>query len=406
MWQGIKNVYHLGQSILGKVLYRVDTDGLTFIGITGTDGKTTTSNLLYHILTHAGYKTALISTISAIIGEKTIDTGFHVTTPSPFALQSYIKKAKQSGAKYIILEVTSHALDQNRVFGIPFEIGILTNITNEHLDYHKSYANYVRTKVKLLLHAKTAIINIDDGSYKPVSERLKSKNYSGKIITYGLLKDADIMPKSMPFQTKLIGEFNKYNILAAGAAAEELGIEREVIQKAVLAFTPPVGRTEIVHEDAFTVMIDFAHTPNSIEQILKTIHGEMKPKGRIIHIFGSAGERDKEKRVAMGKVSAMFADSILLTSEDPRSESVEDINAQILTGIQETVKKDKREVSVQSIPDRYEAIKKAIQTAGTGDIVILTGKGHEKSMNLGNGEIPWSEHEAVREALAWRMSNL
>lgn len=398
MWQTAKNYYHLVQSLLGKMWYRVDTKGITFIGVTGTDGKTTTSNLLYHILKESGRETALVSTISAVIGKKTLDTGFHVTTPSPFALQSYIKKAKEKGADYIVLEVTSHALDQYRVFGIPFRLGVLTNITNEHLDYHKTYENYVRAKVKLLLSSQTAIINRDDGSYEPVQKRLQEKKYAGKVVTYGLHDKADITPTVFPFKTKLIGEFNKYNILAAVGAALELGVENDAIKKAIASFIPPEGRTEIVHEGEFTVMIDFAHTPNSITQILRTIKEEMQPAGRIIHVFGSAGERDHTKREAMGKASATYADSIMLTAEDPRSESVEEINSQILKGI-DSVAKDRKEVAVQSIPDRAEAIKKAVQLARPGDVVILTGKGHEKSMNLGQGEIPWSEHEAVREAL-------
>lgn len=401
MWRKVKNYYHLGQSVFGRTWYRVSPDGVIFIGVTGTDGKTTTSNLLYHILKESGRETALISTISAIIGEKTLDTGFHVTTPSPIALQSYIKKAKVKGAKYIILEVTSHALDQYRVYGIPFTIGVLTNITNEHLDYHKTYENYVRAKVKLLLSSRTAVINADDQSYEPVKKRLEDRQYTGNVITYSLNDTADVTLKSFPFQTKLLGEFNKYNILAAAAAALALGLEETVIQSAITSFTPPKGRTEIVHEGEFAVMVDFAHTPNSITQILKTIKEEMQPQGRIIHVFGSAGERDHTKREAMGKASAGYADVIILTAEDPRSESVERINEQILRGI-DAVAKHKKEVAVQVIPDRAEAIKTAIRSADPGDVVVLTGKGHEKSMNLGHGEIPWSEHEAVAEALELR----
>jgi UDP-N-acetylmuramoyl-L-alanyl-D-glutamate--2,6-diaminopimelate ligase len=399
MWQRVKNYYHLGQSIFGKMWYRVSTEDLTFIGVTGTDGKTTTSNLIYHILKESGRNTALISTISAIIGNKTLDTGFHVTTPSPMALQSYIKKAQKSGVEYIVLEVTSHALDQYRVFGIPFTVGMLTNITDEHLDYHKTYENYVHAKVKLLLRSKTAVINADDASFKPVQERLREKHFDGKIITYSLRGDADVTLQSAGFQTKLIGEFNKYNILAAMAACEEVGLTEAEIKKGIASFTPPIGRTEIVHEGKFTVMIDFAHTSNSIRQLLKTITEEMKPTGRIIHVFGSAGKRDVQKREAMGRASAEYADVIILTAEDPRSESVLAINEQILKGIDSITGKEKRETGVQSIPDRREAIKKAIGLARPGDIVVLTGKGHEKSLNLGQGEIPWSEHEAVREAL-------
>jgi len=401
MWQKIKNIYHLGQSVAGKAFYRVLTEGITFIGVTGTDGKTTTSTLIHHILQEAGHKTALISTISAEIGGKTLDTGFHVTTPSPFALQAYVKKAKKAGAKYIVLEVTSHALDQYRVFGIPFTVGVLTNITHEHLDYHKTYENYVKAKVKLLVNSKTSIVNLDDGSYPSVKKLLEKRHYNGKIITYGLGPSAEVNPDTFPFKTKLIGEFNTYNVLAAIAATQSIGLDPTIIKKAVASFTPPVGRTEIVHEDGFTIMIDFAHTPNSISQILKTIKHEMTPK-RIIHIFGSAGERDREKRIAMGEASASFADVIILTAEDPRSESVEEINHMIQKGITKVQEEMKREPEVYEIPDRRQAIREAIRMAKKGDIVILTGKGHERSLNLGQGEMPWSEHEAVAEALQLR----
>lgn len=398
MLRRLKNYYHLLQSIVGKVRYNVDTEGMTFIGITGTDGKTTTSNLLYHILTTAGYKSALISTISAKIGSKTLDTGFHVTTPSPMALQSYIKQAKKTGAKYIILEVTSHALDQYRVFGIPFTIGILTNITREHLNYHKTYENYVATKMKLLLKSKEAIINCDDGSYPLVQEHLQRARFSGHITTYCLHGEGNVTFDTFPFHTSLVGEFNKYNILAASSAAKLLGVPDADIVKAIASFTPPTGRTEIVHEGDFTVMIDFAHTSNSIKQLLSSIQHELRPTGKIIHVFGSAGERDREKREEMGENAAEFADSIILTAEDPRSEAVSDINAQILQGIH----KQKKKIEIKEIPDRKEAIKYAIHQAEKGDIVVITGKGHERSMNLGEGEIPWSDHEAVQEALQWR----
>lgn len=397
MWQKLKNLYHLTQSVIGKYRYRVSSEGLTFIGITGTDGKTTTGNLLYHILKHAGYKTALISTISAIIGQTELDTGFHVTTPSPMSMQRYIADAKKSGATHVVLEVTSHALDQYRVFGIPFHTAVLTNITDEHLDYHKTYERYVKAKVKLLRMARYAVINADDASYAVVMKLLRSFSYKGEIRTYSLHNKADITLDQFPFQTKLLGEFNKANILAAVSAAKTLAIPDKVIREAIKSFTPPLGRTEIVHEGDFTVMIDFAHTPNSIEQILKTIKDEMVPKGRIIHVFGSAGERDAFKRPRMGEASARYADTLILTAEDPRSEPVEKINEAIIQGI---AHKDRNKV--REIPDRKTAIKQAIDTARKGDIVVITGKGHEKSMNLGDGEIPWSEHEAVREALVWK----
>src|SRR3989344_7827799 len=260
MWQDFKNVYHLCQAVLASIIYGFPANDLTVIGVTGTDGKTTTSNLIYHILKKAGYKAAVISTVSAIIHDKEHDTGFHVTTPSSFMLQSYLKKAKEVGVKYVVLEVTSHALDQYRVWGIPFKIGVLTNVTHEHMDYHGTYEEYLSAKLKLLGASKVAIVNRDDESYERIS-KLKSQNAnlqlkSKKFITYGLNSESDINSKAFPFKTKLLGDYNKYNVLAAVAVCQNLGILDSDIKKAIADFNPPTGRADVVHDNDFTVMID------------------------------------------------------------------------------------------------------------------------------------------------------
>ena len=413
MWQQTKNVYHLSQALTAHAIHGFPARGVVFVGVTGTDGKTTTASMIYHILHKAGQKVALISTVAAIINGNTIDTGFHVTTPDPWLIPKYIKLAKKAGSKYIILETTSHALDQNRVFGIPFHIGVLTNVTHEHLDYHKTYEKYVDAKFKLLKNSKIAIVNRDDRSYEQISNlkshtprvlaslkrRIsKTKLKDQKMVTYGMQANTDVNPEVFPFETNLLGDFNKYNCLAAISVCLSLGIDPLVIRSGLEDFTPPVGRTEIVFQKDFTVMIDFAHTPNSIENILQSIKKEMQPKGKIIHVFGSAGRRDASKRPLMGEASDKYADIIILTAEDPRDERIEDINKQILFGIknQESRIKDQ---GLYIISDRQEAIEKAISLAQSGDVVVVTGKGHEKSMNMGKGEIPWSDHEAVRNAL-------
>jgi UDP-N-acetylmuramoyl-L-alanyl-D-glutamate--2,6-diaminopimelate ligase len=393
MWQKAKNVYHLLVAVIANVYHGSPASGLTVIGVTGTDGKTTTSNLIYHILQTAEKKVAVISTVSATINGKQYDTGFHVTTPGAMAVQSYVKKAKAAGSEYLVLEVTSHALDQHRVYGIPFRVGVVTNITPEHLDYHKTYEKYVHAKYQLVKVAKTAIINRDDMSYPLLSEKLKGRE-KGTIITYGMKEGADLTPNKFPFETHLVGEFNRYNALAAAAACLELGIDEATIKKAIKTFQPPVGREEIVHQKEFRVMIDFAHTPNSIEQILRAVK-EQVGKGRIIHVFGSAGERDKQKRSQMGEISGKYADVIILTAEDPRSESVDNI----MDDIGQNIPKKKECLRVA---DRQEAITKAVLLAQKGDFIVITGKGHEQSMNMGNGEIPWSDHKAVEKALTIR----
>ncbi len=398
MFQYIKNIYHLIFAVFSNIWFGFPSKKLTVIGVTGTDGKTTTVNLIYHILNQAGYSVSMISSVGARIGGKDYDIGFHVTTPSSFSLQGFINKIVKEGSKYLILEVTSHAIDQHRIWGIDFEIGVLTNVTLEHLDYHKTYENYVNTKAKLLQMAKIAIINKDDKSFTRISSKLKVK--SSKLSTYGISKSADINPENFPFKTDLIGEFNKYNILAAISVCKTLGLSDSDIQSGISSFKPPIGRTETVYKNNFSIMIDFAHTPNALEQILSSVSKENK--GKIVHVFGSAGERDFKKRPLMGAVSSKYSDIIVLTGEDPRSESVEKIIEEIESGIKNS---HFRSQNLYKIPNRQEAITAGIKMAKKGDLVLITGKGHEKSMNYGQGEKPWSEYEAVKNALGERSGN-
>lgn len=389
MWQLLKNYYHHLQAVIAIIWYGFPADSMIIIGVTGTDGKTTTANIIYTVLKNAGYKAAVISSIGAMINDKKYDTGFHVTTPDVFALQAYLKSAKHAGAKYIVLEVTSHALDQGRVFAVPFTIGVLTNITHEHLDYHRTYDRYARTKAKLLKTAKIAVINRNDSSFIYMSSILRNK----KIITYGLDKKSDINPNIFPFKTNLKGNYNLYNSLAAIAACRALSVPDKVIRTGVEAFKTLEGRFDIVYKNSFSVIIDFAHTPNALGELLSTVR-ILHPDKRLIHVFGSAGARDNSKRPLMGKKSALFSDIVILTAEDPRKESIESIMDAIEKGIPNNFRKH-----VKKIADRQIAIDEAIHMAKKGDIILITGKGHERSMNYGNGEIPWSDYDAVERAL-------
>jgi UDP-N-acetylmuramoyl-L-alanyl-D-glutamate--2,6-diaminopimelate ligase len=235
--------------------------------------------------------------------------------------------------------------------------------------------------------ARIAVVNKDDESFKLISN---FKFLISKLVTYGISEIADINPKNFPFETKMIGEFNVYNSLAAIAACKALGISDEDIRRSLKSFKPPVGREDVVYEKDFTVMIDFAHTPNAFEQILRSVRPMIK--GRLIHVFGSSGLRDMAKRPLMGKISSQYADVIVLTSEDPRSEKIEKINDEIKSGIDDLKK-------VLEISDRKKAIETAIKMAKKGDFVIMTGKSHEKSMNYGHGEVAWDEYGVVREGL-------
>jgi UDP-N-acetylmuramoyl-L-alanyl-D-glutamate--2,6-diaminopimelate ligase len=356
---------------------------MTIVGVTGTDGKTTTASILYHMLKAQGLKVALISTVSAVIDGKVYDTGFHVSTPDGVILQSYIKKAREKGVTHLVLEVTSHSIDQHRIAGIHFTVGVLTNISREHLDYHKTMAEYTKTKVKLLNSALTAVLNKDDDSYEKVQKYLTNES----VLTYGLSKVADINPHTIEFKTALTGDYNKRNILAALTTISALSLDMKKAIDSLSNFVPPKGRSEVVYNKGFTVIIDFAHTPGALRELFSSLHA----KGKIIHVFGCAGKRDVGKRPLMGEVSNTFADHIVLTSEDPRGEDVKEINKHIKKGV---TQKD-----IVEIVDRQEAINHAILIARAGDIVVITGKGHEESLNIDGHETFWSEHKAVNIAL-------
>jgi UDP-N-acetylmuramoyl-L-alanyl-D-glutamate--2,6-diaminopimelate ligase len=391
MWQKIKNIYHLFVAILANLLFLFPAKSMKVIAVTGTDGKTTTVNLIYHILRSSGHTASVVSSIGAVIDEKIYDIGFHVTTPTSFALQKLLRKARKAKSKYFVLEVTSHSIDQNRIWGIPFEVGVLTNVTNEHLDYHKTYDNYLKTKIKLLKDSRIRVINSDDSSYTLLSDARREKTQEDWI-TYGLSESSDFNPKTFDIKgAGLVGDFNKYNILAAVAACKALDLEDDDIKKALKTFKMPIGRVDYVYKKNFNVMIDFAHTPNAFEQLLSSLRPMVK--GRIIHVFGSAGERDRAKRPFLGEIASQYSDILVLTAEDPRVEDVNKIIAEIEVGIR------KEQCEVIRIPDRKEAIEAAIQMAKKDDLVLITGKAQEASMNLGHLEEPWDEFETVDEAL-------
>lgn len=350
------------------------------IGVTGTDGKTTTTHLIYHILKHADKKVSMISTVYALVAGHEYDTGFHVTTPDAILIPKYIRMAADQKDEYFILETTSHRLDQNQLFGTKFEIGVITNITHEHLDYHRTYEDYVRSKEKLLGMSKIGIINKDNESYKYLSQnsKLKSQNYISNLKT---VEKTFNLPK-----------FNQYNYAAAYTVCRQLGLSDREILGAIKTFNLPKGRLEVVYDRDFKVIIDFAHTPNAFASLLPELRRLYLDKGgKLIHVFGSAGLRDKTKRPLMGEASSKYSDYIILTEEDYRTERLEDICGQITSGIENN--------RYKIVNRREQAINKAIEMAKKGDLVVITGKGHEKSLCRGKIEYPWSEHEAVKKAL-------
>lgn len=409
MVRALKNLIHLLLAFIANVYYRFPSRSMTMIGVTGTDGKTSTASLIYEILQKQGEKVALLTTVAAIIEGKTYETGFHVTTPSSFALQKYLKIAKDKGVTHFILETTSHGLDQNRVWGVRYKVSVITNISKEHLDYHQTYEKYVEAKAKIIGMSEIAVLNRDDFSYPNILELITANPAmkNTKVITFGLKKDADINPQKFKVAPAMPGTFNRYNSLASLAVCLELGVPKEHALAVISSHKPPKGRQDIVYKKDFVVMVDFAHTPNSFQNILSSV----KVDGRLIHVFGSAGERDREKRPEMGRISSQYADVIVLTAEDPRSEQVEDIMDEIEEGVENFTAQEKTNTQFQNgkkylfkIGDRKEAIAFAVSIAQKGDLVLITGKGHEQSMNLGSGEEPWSDFDAIEEVLAGQIA--
>lgn len=377
---------------------------MTVIGITGTDGKTTTSHLVYYILKTAGKKVSLVSTVAAYIGDKIYDTGFHVTTPSPWQLQKLMRDALYHGSEYFVLEVTSHALDQNRVFGTAIDIGLINNVSHEHIDYHKTLGSYRNAKARILKGVKYSVLNAEDANF----DFLKKKA-SGKLVAFATRGDADYTLKTFKLRPRILGHFNLLNCLAAATIASILGIDKATIADAISTFAGINGRMEeFPTGKKFRVFIDFAHKPNALKQALCTAREQTK--NNLIVVFGCAGLRDRLKRPMMGEIAAGLSDRIILTGEDPRTEDVRDIIDQIAKGClagkaaEADRKLDSQFKAKQKyfwrIPDRQEAINFAIRKlAKNGDLVLICGKGHEKSMCYEKIEYPWDEKKAIEKAI-------
>jgi UDP-N-acetylmuramoyl-L-alanyl-D-glutamate--2,6-diaminopimelate ligase len=387
--QSVKNIYHLFQAIAAVSWFRYPAKGMVVIGVTGTDGKTTTSTLIYEIVKAAGYKTALISTVAAYIGQEAVDTGFHVTSPDPWPLQQMLRRIKKAGFTHVVLEATSHGLDQHRLWGIPITYAVYTNITSEHLDYHKTYPNYVKAKAKLMRSAKAVMLNRDDQSYELLIKKVPK---TCRIYPYTLTKTSSWVTLA---KNRFTEPYNQANSLAACTVAYLLKIPKSAVKIGLEKFKGIPGRMQpIPNHRGLHIFVDFAHTPNALESALTSVR-QTFAQSNVIAVYGAAGERDAFKRPAMGEIGARLADEVVLTAEDPRSESVHSIIQQMKSGITQN------HGHVHTIIDRSQAIDIAINTlAKKGDVVILLGKGHEQSMNLdGKTEIPWSDASTAQTCL-------
>lgn len=416
---------------LSAAFYGNPARNMTVIGVTGTDGKTTTTNLIYHILKMSGLKTGMISTVNAVIGEEVIDTGLHVTTPEAPMVQRFLTKMLDAGISHVVLEATSHGLDQRRVAECEFDIAVVTNITHEHLDYHGNYENYFNSKAQLIReliitgekpggNPRLAVINFDDISYPFFKKMLSEREFSDlKTASYGNSAPADFYAREIKstnaglafeihhgsekwdVNSPMLGTYNVANILAAFVAGVAgIGVDAQNAIRTIANIPSVPGRAEMIDlGQDFLAMVDFAHTPNALKVALES--ARQLTSGKVIAVFGSAGLRDREKRRMMAETSIQMADLAILTAEDPRTEKLEDILEEMANAARHKDGVEGQNFLV--IPDRGEAIRQAVLMAKKGDLVVACGKGHEQSMCFGTIEYPWDDRTAMRAALAERL---
>ncbi|MFQ6100279.1 MAG: Mur ligase family protein [Anaerolineae bacterium] len=431
---------------------------MTLVGVTGTDGKTTTVNLIYAILRAAGFSAGMVSTVIARIpttgfrqaqpggsghrGEEEIDTGLHTTTPDPLDVQAYLARMVKAGATHAVLEVTSHGLAQHRVAGCDFDVAVITNITHEHLDFHGTMEAYQQAKARLFEGLtrsfrkpgvpKVAVLNRDDSSYdylhripadrqivyavEEPQHRRGTDDDGGRSPAPALPGRCDVTAHDihfapdrtrfilrtpageMPIETPLVGTYNVSNVLAAAAVGVALDLSPEAIAEGIAAVRGVPGRMERIEVGQdFLAIVDFAHTPWALGQALRAARMMTGEGGRVIVVFGCAGLRDRAKRGMMGRIAGELADLVVITAEDPRTESLEEIMA--ASAAAATAEGKCEGVNLWRVPDRGAAILHACREARVGDVVISCGKGHEQSMCFGTTEYPWDDRDAMRLAL-------
>lgn len=404
---------HMGETAAMQIRHGFPARGMKVIGVTGTDGKTTTSVLIHHMLNHAGYRTGLLTTVAHGVDKLTINET-HMTVTNANLLLARIKAMRSQQPEYLVMEITSHALAQNRAWGIPFDMAVLTNMSPEHLDFHKTFERYKEAKLKLFRLAaanksgrRLGIVNADDAvgaefaavvphslSYGIDSGEVRASKITSRgdgsryTLTYG--------GRTLTMSTQLPARFNVYNTLAAAAVGMQLGLSDEQIEQGIATLPAVPGRMNRVDAgQSFNLFIDFAHTPAAFTNVF----GELRKltKGRLIAVFGATGNRDRTKRPLMAEVAANNCDLVVLTQDDDGTEDGLEIiqtleKAAVAAG-------KKRNHDLWSIHDRAAAIDKAVSLAKPGDTVVLLGIGHQTTLNTNAGEVPWSEVQVATEAI-------
>jgi UDP-N-acetylmuramoyl-L-alanyl-D-glutamate--2,6-diaminopimelate ligase len=396
------------QYALGKMasnFYDRPSEKLQVIGITGTNGKTSCATMLFNLFTGLGYKVGLLSTIQIRIGEENIQATH--TTPDSVSIQKSMQYMVEKGCSYCFMEVSSHAIDQDRIAGIQFRGGIFTNITHDHLDYHLTFQNYLQAKKKFfdnLPNTAFTISNIDDKNGKVMQQNTKAKrktmaihnmaDYTIKIMEASM-KHMLVKIGDHDIHLKVVGEFNAYNALTSYAVAIELGINKEDALLQLSNLEPIEGRIDLVLVKNTKVkgIVDYAHTPDAVEKLLVEI-GKINKEGKLITVIGCGGNRDKEKRPIMAKLAAKYSDRVILTSDNPRNENPKDIIDEMKSGLNiNDIKK------TLVVIDRAEAVKTACLLASGEDVIVLVGKGHEKYQEIKGEKFPFDDKLCLKENL-------
>ncbi len=406
----VERLFRTGRGVFWQTRYRFPTRGAHVIAVTGTNGKTTTASYINAMLQSAGLKTAVYTTAFIEIDGQRTANKTHMTVSSEADVQRFFAQARAAAVDWIILEVTSHALDQGRGYGIPVEIAVITNLTQEHLDYHGTMERYAAAKARLLgkpYNPKWSILNADDEWF----DYFVAHN-TGQLISYGEKPEANLrltgcdlsahgsaltaryQDDHIALTSQLIGKFNAYNALAAYGVGIAVGLDKEIISRGVSALESVPGRMEQVDAgQKFSVIVDYAITPDALENVLTAL--QELTKGKVIIVFGATGDRDKTKRVPMGEVVGRLADRIFLTDDETYTEDAKSIRQQVYEGIVDAKAGSKTTV----VDDRRKAIQQALKSAKPGDTVLLTGIGHQDYRNMGGHKEPWDERDIARQEL-------
>ena len=398
--------YHKLKAMMMAHKYKFPGKRMRVIGVTGTNGKTSTCFMIWKMLNEAGHKTGLMTTVAWGV-DKLEEQIEHMTTVDTETLNQRMQRIAESGAEFLVLEITSHALAQNRIYGVPIEIAVMTNVTHEHLDYHKTFKNYRDAKRKLFKVAKYGVINEDDESWSYFASDVDEYITYG--INGGILKAEKIelaaegvkyevreVGEKLKIRTHIPGKFTVYNSLAATAVGLKLGLTRKQIEDGILALVSVEGRMNRVNEGQdFEVIVDYAHTPDAFLKVFESV--VPSKRARIISLFGGAGRRDESTRAERGEIGAKNSDIVIITEDDSRDEDRTLIAEEFARGAEKAGKTREKDLFV--ILDREEAIEKAISLAKRDDIVLVLGKGHEKTILRAEGAVPFEDLKVVRKVL-------